>query len=323
MAMSSVEAKYVAAARCYAQFLRIKNHSANYDVLYDKVPIFSDNTSVIAISNNLVLHSRTKHIDTKYHFIRDHILKGNIKLHVIPIDFQLADIFTKQLAEPGFTRLVAELGMLNINKVSLPPKKTVRAGLATLGLVDEKDPTLSSADFVNSSPLIKRYFSTIWRVIMLHIVKFLGGLNVDIGNILFSDLVAKLINDKKKREVNVCYTRYSSLIIEHLLGKDYKNDKLKTFKPYHISATSFKTPSANEVSQIPHMLKVSNISTMPKQNLILPSKVENVGNTINKSLSRTTMLPVDQPKASTDKRSKKNKNPSSSKPKTSKIFRES
>ncbi|GKB25667.1 hypothetical protein Tco_0865068 [Tanacetum coccineum] len=51
----------------------------------------------------------------------------------------------------------------------------VRAGLATLGLVDEKDPTLSSADLVNSSPLIKRYFSTIWRVIMLHIVKFLGG----------------------------------------------------------------------------------------------------------------------------------------------------
>ncbi|GJY93271.1 retrovirus-related pol polyprotein from transposon TNT 1-94 [Tanacetum coccineum] len=50
----------------------------------------------------------------EYHFIRDHILKGDIELHFVPTDLQLADIFTKPLAEPSFTRLVAELGMLNI-----------------------------------------------------------------------------------------------------------------------------------------------------------------------------------------------------------------
>ncbi|GKA47851.1 hypothetical protein Tco_0740809 [Tanacetum coccineum] len=132
----------------------------------------------------------------------------------------------------------------------------------------------------------------------------------------------KLINDKKKREVNVCYTRYSSLIIEHLLGKDYKNDKLKTFKPYHISATSFKTPSANEVSQIPHMLKVSNISTMPKQNLILPSKVENVGNTINKTIVRghyCILLTGQKHQFGQDRSQQRRKNPSFSEPKDFKI----
>ncbi|GJT45283.1 retrovirus-related pol polyprotein from transposon TNT 1-94 [Tanacetum coccineum] len=71
--------------------------------------------SAIAISNNLVLHSRTKHIDIRYHFIKDHILKGDIKLHFIPTEYQLADIFTKPLDEPTFTRLKAELGMLNID----------------------------------------------------------------------------------------------------------------------------------------------------------------------------------------------------------------
>ncbi|GKD99033.1 retrovirus-related pol polyprotein from transposon TNT 1-94 [Tanacetum coccineum] len=96
--------------------LRIKSQLADYDVLYDKVPIFCDNTSAIAISNNPVLHSRTKHIDIRYHFIRDHILKGEIELHFVPTDLQLADIFMKPLAEPNFTRLVAELGMLNIEK---------------------------------------------------------------------------------------------------------------------------------------------------------------------------------------------------------------
>ncbi|GJR91738.1 retrovirus-related pol polyprotein from transposon TNT 1-94 [Tanacetum coccineum] len=114
VAMSSAKAEYVAAAGCCAQVLWIKSQLANYDVLYDKVPIFCDNTSAIAISNNPVLHFRTKHIDIKHHFIRDHILKGDIKLHFVPTNLQLADIFTKPLAEPSFTRLVAELGMLNI-----------------------------------------------------------------------------------------------------------------------------------------------------------------------------------------------------------------
>ncbi|GKB13736.1 hypothetical protein Tco_0847659 [Tanacetum coccineum] len=69
------------------------------------VPIFCDNTSAIAISNNPVLHSRTKHIDIRYLFIRDHICKGDIELHFIPTEYQLVDIFTKPLDEPTFTRL--------------------------------------------------------------------------------------------------------------------------------------------------------------------------------------------------------------------------
>ncbi|GJS95657.1 retrovirus-related pol polyprotein from transposon TNT 1-94 [Tanacetum coccineum] len=123
VAMSSAKAEYVAVAGCCAQVLWIKSQLADYDVLYDKVPIFCDNTSVISISNNLVLHSRTTHIDIRYHFIRDHILKGDIELHFLPTDLQLADIFTKPLAEPSFTRLVAELAMLNIEKQVSDKKK--------------------------------------------------------------------------------------------------------------------------------------------------------------------------------------------------------
>nr|GEU44877.1 retrovirus-related Pol polyprotein from transposon TNT 1-94 [Tanacetum cinerariifolium] len=74
--MSSAEAEYIAAAGCCGQVLLIKSQLADYDVLYDKVLIFFDNTSAIAISYNPVFHSRTKHIDIRYHFIRDHILKA-------------------------------------------------------------------------------------------------------------------------------------------------------------------------------------------------------------------------------------------------------
>ncbi|GJV96403.1 retrovirus-related pol polyprotein from transposon TNT 1-94 [Tanacetum coccineum] len=177
MAMSLAKAEYVATTGCCAQVLWIKSQLANHDVLYDKVPIFCDNTSVIVISNNPVLHSRTKHIYIRYHFIRDHILKGDIELHFVPTGLQLADIFTKPLAESSFSRLVAELSMLNIEKqdkalsftqdefisaiglpickdaIPLPPKETVKVGMATLGLFDKDKPTLSSTVLVNSSPL--------------------------------------------------------------------------------------------------------------------------------------------------------------------------
>ncbi|GKB31682.1 retrovirus-related pol polyprotein from transposon TNT 1-94 [Tanacetum coccineum] len=102
---TSAKAEYVVAAGCCASILWMKSQLSDYDIHYKMVPIFCDNTSAIAIFNNPVLHSRTKHIDIRYYFIKDHILKGDIELHFIPTKYQLADIFTKPLDEPTFTRL--------------------------------------------------------------------------------------------------------------------------------------------------------------------------------------------------------------------------
>ncbi|GJX61360.1 retrovirus-related pol polyprotein from transposon TNT 1-94 [Tanacetum coccineum] len=117
---TSAEAEYVVAAGCCANILWMKSQLTDYNIIYEKVPIFYDNTSDIAISNNSVLHSRTKHIDIRYHFIKDHILKGDIELYFIPTQYQLADIFTKPLDEPTFKRLIVELGMLNIDSKPEP-----------------------------------------------------------------------------------------------------------------------------------------------------------------------------------------------------------
>ena len=103
----------MAAGSCCAQILWMKNQLLDYGVKYEKTPIFCDNTSAILITQNPVMHSRTKHIDVRYHFIRDHIEKGNVELHFIPTENQLADIFTKPLDDRTFKRLVSELGMLN------------------------------------------------------------------------------------------------------------------------------------------------------------------------------------------------------------------
>nr|GFD42821.1 retrovirus-related Pol polyprotein from transposon TNT 1-94 [Tanacetum cinerariifolium] len=87
VAMSPAEAEYVAVAGCCASILWMKSQLSDYDIYYKMVPIFCDNTSAITIYNNPVLHSRTKHIDIRYHFIRDHILKEDIKLHFIPTEY--------------------------------------------------------------------------------------------------------------------------------------------------------------------------------------------------------------------------------------------
>ena len=72
-----------------------------------------DNTSAISIVANPVNHSTTKHIEIRYHFIREHAANGTIAVTYVPTEKHLADIFTKQLNEAVFNRLVSEIGMLN------------------------------------------------------------------------------------------------------------------------------------------------------------------------------------------------------------------
>ncbi|KAJ9547010.1 LOW QUALITY PROTEIN: hypothetical protein OSB04_019553 [Centaurea solstitialis] len=110
---STAEAEYVAAGSCYAQVLWMRNQLLDYGFQLSKIPIYCDNTTAIAIANNPVLHSKTKHIEIRYHFIRDHVMNGDVELHFVPTEYQLADLFTKPLDEKRFNQLIRELGMLN------------------------------------------------------------------------------------------------------------------------------------------------------------------------------------------------------------------
>ena len=94
VSLSSTEAEYVAAASCCAQLLWMRQTLKDYGVTCDKVPLLCDNQSAIKISLNPVQHSKTKHIDIRHHFIREHIKLGDIEVHFIHTEEQLADIFT-------------------------------------------------------------------------------------------------------------------------------------------------------------------------------------------------------------------------------------
>ena len=67
--------------------------------------VYEDNQGCIALSANPVFHKRTKHIDIKYHFIRERIVSGDIEVIYVPTEHQLADLLTKALHKPKVNRL--------------------------------------------------------------------------------------------------------------------------------------------------------------------------------------------------------------------------
>nr|ABF97065.1 retrotransposon protein, putative, Ty1-copia subclass [Oryza sativa Japonica Group] len=79
VALSTAEAEYVSAGSC-AQLLWMKQTLRDYGLNVSKIPLLCDNESAIKIANNLVQHSRTKHIDIRHHFLRDHSTSGDIDI---------------------------------------------------------------------------------------------------------------------------------------------------------------------------------------------------------------------------------------------------
>ena len=117
VALSTAETEYIAAGNCCAQILLIKQQLSDFGVSLNNIPIFCDNTSAINITKNPVQHSRTKHIEIRHHFIRDHVLKNDISIEFVDSLNQIADIFTKPLNEAQFIKIRRELGMLNENDI--------------------------------------------------------------------------------------------------------------------------------------------------------------------------------------------------------------
>ena len=113
VALSTAEAEYIAAGACCAQLLWMKQTLRDFGCEFNKIPLLCDNESAIKLANNPVQHSRTKHIDIRHHFLRDHEAKGDIELFHVSTENQLADIFTKPLDETRFCFLRSELNILD------------------------------------------------------------------------------------------------------------------------------------------------------------------------------------------------------------------
>jgi hypothetical protein len=107
---SSTEAEYRSLASGAAELSWIRQVLCDLGLFLPSAPlIWCDNTSALALASNPVFHGRTKHIEVDYHFIRERVVRGDLKLQFISTEDQLADVFTKALPSPRFHRLCSKL----------------------------------------------------------------------------------------------------------------------------------------------------------------------------------------------------------------------
>ncbi|GJS35034.1 retrovirus-related pol polyprotein from transposon TNT 1-94 [Tanacetum coccineum] len=140
-AMSSAEAEYVALSASYAQVMWMRTQLKDYGFNYNKIPLYCDSQSAIVISCNPVQHSRTSHIHTRYHFIKEQVENGIIELYFVRTEYQLADMFMKALPKDRFKYLVRldchKVVRLGINPMIQPepedlPKDNPKLEIAVL-----------------------------------------------------------------------------------------------------------------------------------------------------------------------------------------------
>jgi len=100
-----------------AQSIWLKHKLMDYGVKLDKVSLYCDNIIAINLTKNPIQHSKTKHIEIRHHFIRDHIRKGEIEIKFVKTENQLAYLFTKPLICDRLNKLRIELGVFDMKNV--------------------------------------------------------------------------------------------------------------------------------------------------------------------------------------------------------------
>ncbi|KAM2446507.1 hypothetical protein PS1_016966 [Malus domestica] len=102
---SSTEAEYKALAHTAADLAWVRHILRDLKCVLLQPPVINcDNMSAIALSSNPVFHSRIKHLDTDYHFVRERVQKGDLAVAYVLTDEQTADVLTKGLHSPAFIR---------------------------------------------------------------------------------------------------------------------------------------------------------------------------------------------------------------------------
>ncbi|GKF87042.1 hypothetical protein Tco_0257919 [Tanacetum coccineum] len=93
----------------------MRSQLTDYGFQFNKIPLYYDNKSAIALCCNNLQHSRAKHIDVCYLFIKEQVENGIVELYFVWTEYQLADIFTKPLPRERFNFLIEKLGMRSMS----------------------------------------------------------------------------------------------------------------------------------------------------------------------------------------------------------------
>nr|GEU39234.1 retrovirus-related Pol polyprotein from transposon TNT 1-94 [Tanacetum cinerariifolium] len=119
VAISNTKAEYIALSGCCAQVLWMRSHHTDYGVGFNTITMYCDNKSSIALCCNNVQHSRSKHINIRFHFIKEQVENEVVELYFVNTEYQLADIFTKALCRERIEFHINKLGMRSFTPETL------------------------------------------------------------------------------------------------------------------------------------------------------------------------------------------------------------
>ena len=112
--LSTCEAEYVAATSCVCHAIWLRKLLKDLNVPQGEPTVIRiDSKSAIALAKNPVFHERSKHIDTRYHYIRECIARKEVRVEYVKSQDQAADIFTKPLKRETFIKLRSIIGVTN------------------------------------------------------------------------------------------------------------------------------------------------------------------------------------------------------------------
>jgi hypothetical protein len=112
VALSAVEAEFIAASEAAREALFFKYLLESLGFEVDKPTILTDNTGCLQVSKDPAQHWKLKHIDTRYHFVRDHVREGSLEIKHVGTHDNLADIFTKPTPRPLLASSCARTGII-------------------------------------------------------------------------------------------------------------------------------------------------------------------------------------------------------------------
>ncbi|XP_042950113.1 uncharacterized mitochondrial protein AtMg00810-like [Carya illinoinensis] len=112
---SSAEAEYRALAHTNCEIIWLRALLEDFNIKHSQLALlYCDSQAAIHLTKTLIFHEMTKHVKLDYHFVREKVLVGVIKLVHVPLKFQVADILTNALIAPSFHLLLSKTGILDI-----------------------------------------------------------------------------------------------------------------------------------------------------------------------------------------------------------------
>ncbi|GKB49310.1 hypothetical protein Tco_0900063 [Tanacetum coccineum] len=182
----------------------MRSQLTGYGFKFNKIPLYCDNKSAIALCCNNVQHSRAKHIDIRYHFIKEQVENGIVELYFIRTEYQLVDIFTKPLPRERFNFLIDKLARASF--ILIMSSITAQQTKLNLELV----PNENRLDIRKYSSLTRRNDSNLlWK--SSEISFQISQESQDYVELLWEDFIYQIDNRFYKKQEKMYYPRFTKI----------------------------------------------------------------------------------------------------------------